>query len=337
MKIKKILVALLLVFTAFALVGCVSQKDLDAKIEELKLAQEELAALEVVKTELQTTISGLEEELALLDEQRLELAGLLANAIADKGDLASQLAESEDEVAAKEAAIEAKDLEIAGLQADVAAKEAELETANTTIVLLNAQKAELEKRPITPTAVELYIGSLVSVGATTAIPDPEFDFEFTPANAYKGLYFESDNLEIVTVNQLGQITGVRPGKANITATSVLNPEATSTIEVEVKEDGQNLDIVKNAVAEVLSLVKLQGLDYAASNIQFPYPTNTSVKIKFEKENGSEIVDGLYLYTTPAADAKEIITVKADYGDASYSETFSLNVVIDLENNIFKKM
>ncbi|MDD3121790.1 MAG: InlB B-repeat-containing protein [Bacilli bacterium] len=344
MKIKKILVALLLVFTAFALVGCVSQEDLDAKTEELKLAQEGLAALEVVKTELQTTISGLEEELALLDEQRLELAGLLANAIADKGDLASQLAESEDEVAAKEAAIEAKDLEIAGLQADVAAKEAdvaakeaELETANTTIVLLNAQKVELEKRPKRATAVELYIGSLVSVGATTAIPDPEFDFEFTPADAYKGLYFESDNLEIVTVNQLGQITGVRPGKANITATSVLNPEATSTIEVEVKEDGQNLDIVKNAVAEVLSLVKLQGLDYAASNIQFPYPTNTSVKIKFEKENGSEIVDGLYLYTTPAADAKEIITVKADYGDASYSETFSLNVVIDLENNIFKKM
>ncbi len=336
MKIKKILVALLLVFTAFALVGCVSQKDVDAKAEELNVALEDLAALEVAKSKLQAAMSELEEENELLEERVSELEILLAVAISDRGGLAKDLEDAVEDIEALELAIEAKDLEIANLKGEKLALEGELDTANATILLLNAQKLELEKRPIAPTALELYIGSLVVVGATTPIPDPEFDFEFTPANAYKGLYFESDDLGIVTVNQLGQITGVRPGKANITATSVLNPEVTATLEVEVKEDGQNLDIVKGAVAEVLSLVKEGKLDWAGANVQFPSPTNTSVKMKFEKENGSEIMNGLYLYTVPAKDAKEIITVKADYGDASYSETFALKVVIDMENNIFKK-
>ena len=332
MKIKKILVALLLVFTAFALVGCVSQEDLDKKNEELDVALEDLAALEVVKTELQATVARLQNEvanLAPLEEEKQQLVDLLGEALIAKGILEEDLVENAEE-------IEAKEEEIADLGVALEAKQGELDTANATIQLLNAQKLELEKRPIAPTALELYIGSLVSVGATTAVPDLEFDFEFTPANAFKGLYFESSDLEIVTVNQLGQITGVRPGKANITATSVLNPAATSTLEVEVKEEGQNLDIVKNAVAEVLSAVKLQGLDMAGADVQFPYPTNTSVIIKFEKENGTEIVDGLYLYTKPAKDAKEIITVKAEYGDSSYNETFTLKVVRDVENNIFNK-
>ena len=332
MKIKKILVALLLVFTAFALVGCVSQEDLDKKNEELDVALEDLAALEVVKTELQATVARLQNEvanLAPLEEEKQQLVDLLGEALIAKGIL-------EKDLAANAELIEAKEQEIADLGVALAAKQGELDTANATILLLNAQKLELEKRPIAPTALELYIGSLVSVGATTPVPDLEFDFDFTPANAFKGLYFESSNLEIVTVNQLGQITGVRPGKATITATSVLNPAATSTLEVEVKEEGQNLDIVKNAVAEVLSAVKLQGLDMAGADVQFPYPTNTSVTIKFEKENGTEIVDGLYLYTKPAKDAKEIITVKAEYGDSSYNETFTLKVVRDVENNIFNK-
>lgn len=336
MKIKKILVALLLVFTAFALVGCVSQKDVDIETEKLEVALGDLAALEVVKAELAATLSELEGEFALLEQEKLLVEVQLGEAIADKGDLLKQLGEAGDDIEDLEAAIVAKDLEIGVLEGQKLALEGDLQAANATIQLLNAQKVELEKRPIAPTAIELFINSLVLVGDTSAIPDPDFDLEFTPANAYKGLYYESSNVEIVTVNQLGQITGVKPGKATITAKSVLNTEVSSSIEVEVKEQGQNLEIVQRAVAEVLALVKLGKLDYAAGNVQFPHPTNTSVKIKFEKENGSEIVNGLYLYTKPAADAKETITVRADYGDASYNDTFTLKVVIDMESNVFKK-
>lgn len=336
MKIKKILVALLLVFTAFALVGCVTQKDVDIETEKLEVALGDLAALEVVKAELAATLSELEGEFALLEQEKLLVEVQLGEAIADKGDLLKQLGEAGDDIEDLEAAIVAKDLEIGVLEGQKLALEGDLQAANATIQLLNAQKVELEKRPIAPTAIELFINSLVLVGDTSAIPDPDFDLEFTPANAYKGLYYESSNVEIVTVNQLGQITGVKPGKATITAKSVLNTEVSSSIEVEVKEQGQNLEIVQRAVAEVLALVKLGKLDYAAGNVQFPYPTNTSVKIKFEKENGSEIVNGLYLYTKPAADAKETITVRADYGDASYNDTFTLKVVMDMESNVFKK-
>ena len=59
---------------------------------------------------------------------------------------------------------------------------------------------------------------------------------FTPENATnKGLKWESDNLEIATVDENGIVTGVKAGTTTITATSVGNSDAVATFTVTVEE------------------------------------------------------------------------------------------------------
>lgn len=192
---------------------------------------------------------------------------------------------------------------------------------------------ECEEGFTAPTKVEMFVNDL-SVGESA-----KFETEVTPANAYTGLYWSTSDPSIATVDNEGNVTGVKPGKVTITVTSVLNPEATVSEEIEIAEDGDEYEIASRESAAIIE--QLSSL-YVTGDFDLPLPWNQSVKVTYTDANGNEIerfvLSELGALGEGETSKKVVIKVSVEYGDQLIEENVSLQVVKVAEGyNDFEKV
>ena len=186
---------------------------------------------------------------------------------------------------------------------------------------------ETEQDYIAPDGFELY-DELVAVGDTVQM----YYEEFTPKGAYEGLIWSSSDERFATVDEEGVVTGIRPGTVYITATSILNPEVSRTVEVVVEETGLvDADIANREKEYILSQLPI----YVAADFEFPQPWNTATEVVFELDG---VAQEKFVYPTDlegdkAVDYKVYIT----YGDAKTSADVKFWVVKDYNDNAYTRV
>lgn len=151
----------------------------------------------------------------------------------------------------------------------------------------------------------------VKVGETTEVYLDEFD----PEDAYQGLVFTSSNPEIATVDAKGVVTGVRPGKCTVTATSVLDPEVSESYEFEVEDALSDLEVL----ARELAYLQAQLPNFVTETYEFPKPWNTSVEVVW-MVNGVAAADGKLVVADLTGDVKNTIAVQVTYNGESDQAT-----------------
>jgi len=319
--------ALLMLVFALTVVGCVSNKKYNDVAEQLNNAQTQLDAANAQLTVLEEQKAALE-----LQQQNLNAEKAALNArIAQLEEFEGLSAELEEELAQLNEEKEALDARIAETEADLAA--------------LQELVAALSNRPVAPTSLELFLIGSTLVGTSTNAAEPDIDYVVTPAGAYTGLYFEVENPEIASVDSLGRVTGLKPGKTKINAWSTLDPSVKDSVDFEVIEAGADLDIVIAAVNEIYAQLNRS---YVAEDLALIHASNPSVKISYLK--GSEVIaeyvdgeltrgTGYYAYEAPAVDKLEKVTVKGEYGanNVQHNMELTLFVVADLANNAFNRV
>ena len=319
--------ALLMLVFALTVVGCVSNKKYNDVAEQLNNAQTQLDAANAQLTVLEEQKAALE-----LQQQNLNAEKAALNArIAQLEEFEGLSAELEEELAQLNEEKEALDARIAETEADLAA--------------LQELVAALSNRPVAPTSLELFLIGSTLVGTSTNAAEPDIDYVVTPAGAYTGLYFEVENPEIASVDSLGRVTGLKPGKTKINAWSTLDPSVKDSVDFEVIEAGADLDIVIAAVNEIYAQLNRS---YVAEDLALMHAANPSVKISYLK--GSEVIaeyvdgeltrgTGYYAYEAPAVDKLEKVTIKGEYGanNVQHNMELTLFVVADLANNAFNRV
>lgn len=170
-----------------------------------------------------------------------------------------------------------------------------------------------------PTEVEFY-GEDVEVGQSV-----KFEVEVSPADAYKGLIWTSSDPSIATVDAEGNITGVRPGKVTITATSVLDSEVYAIDEeIEVVESGL-LDY-EIAEREAKAIVAALSKGYVSGDFELPTPWNQSATVTYLDANGNEISRFVMPDLGEATSQNYAITGSVAYGEQVAEFNVSLKLV-----------
>lgn len=186
---------------------------------------------------------------------------------------------------------------------------------------------ETEQDYIAPDGFELY-DELVTVGDTVQM----YYEEFTPKGAYEGLIWSSSDERFATVDEEGVVTGIRPGTVYITATSILNPEVSRTVEVVVEETGLvDADIANREKEYILSQLPI----YVAADFEFPQPWNTATEVVFELDG---VAQEKFVYPTDLAGDKAVdYKVYITYGDAKTSADVKFWVVKDYKDNAYTRV
>jgi len=327
MKMRRFFGALLMLVFALTVVGCVSNKKYNDVAEQLNTAQEQLDAANAQLTLLEEQKAALEVQQQNLNQEKAALNQRIAE-LEEFEDLSAQ---QEEELAQLTQEKEALEAEIAEAEADLAAIQE----------LVNA----LSNRPVAPTSLELFLIGSTLVGTSTGAAEPEVDYVVTPAGAYTGLYFEVEDPEIASVDSLGRITGLKPGKTKVRAWSTLDASVQDEVDFEVIEAGADLDIVIAAVNEIYAQLNRS---YVAADLALMHASNPTVKISYLK--GSEVIaeyvdgalvrgTGYYEYVAPEMDKLEKVTVKGEYGanNVQHNMEIALFVVADLANNAFNRV
>lgn len=169
-----------------------------------------------------------------------------------------------------------------------------------------------------PTEVIFYSDDIV-VGK-----DVKFEVEITPADAYQGLVWSTSNPEIATVDEEGNITGVRPGMVTITAKSALNAEVMYEEELEVIEKGlldfEIAEREKNAIVAALSA------GYVSGNFDLPTTWNQNATVTYMDPNGNEIETFVMPDLGDATSQNYAISGNVTYGDAVSEFNVTLKLV-----------
>lgn len=183
---------------------------------------------------------------------------------------------------------------------------------------------------IAPTEVTFYSED-VEVGKGV-----KFEVELTPADAVATLLWASSDPSIATVDAEGNITGVRPGKVTITATSALNSEVFYEEEVEVVEKGKlDFEIAereKNAIVAALSA------GYVSGDFDLPTTWNQSAVVTYMDPNGAEIEKFVMPDLGEATSQNYAISGNVTYGDAVAEFNVTLKLVAAAEGkNDYEKV
>ncbi|MBP6904287.1 MAG: Ig-like domain-containing protein, partial [Bacilli bacterium] len=180
---------------------------------------------------------------------------------------------------------------------------------------------------VAPTSIILF-GDDVKVGETFNLAG---EMEVAPATAAKLFTWASSDPSIATVDADGVVTGVRPGKVEITAKSVLNT-TTATTEVTVSETGSAFDIATREVAYIAGLLS----GYIADDFALPKPWNGNVKVVYDVD-GDVIESFVMPDLGEATSLAYTINYTVTFGDVTLSNTVNLKLVKEVEDNDFAKV
>ena len=177
----------------------------------------------------------------------------------------------------------------------------------------------------------ILLEDFVTVGQTVALIAEEF--EPIADNVYTGLFWSSSDESIATVDGEGVVTGIKPGKVIITATSVLDSEVSESCEVIVNDSLEAYDLLQREKALISANVPA----YTADSFEFPKPWNETVEMIVTDENNNEVTG----FTYPAGLAKETkytYNVTLTYG-SNAPETFTVSfwAVLDAEDNSYVRL
>lgn len=183
-----------------------------------------------------------------------------------------------------------------------------------------------------PTEIEL-VPESVAVGETK-----ELVVLVTPDDAYAGYKFVSSDPSIVTVDEEGKVTGVRPGTATITVTSLLDGKVTSEAEVSVTEADstmQDIDIVQR---ELKYLTDKLSSGYVSEDFSLPQPWNGDVKVVYTDADGAEIEDFKMPDLGEETSRLYNLSLTVSYREATLDGSVSLKLVKAAEGkNDFEKV
>ena len=151
----------------------------------------------------------------------------------------------------------------------------------------------------------------------------------TPSNAIKTVNWSSSDDKIATVNDNGEVTGLKPGKVKIKATSTVDESLFHEIELTVYENKNPNIVLINARDEV----KADWTTFITKDHQFPKVTNPYVKVEYFDVDGNKFNNNVYRYRYEK-DALESIIVKLSYLESVLEFPMDIKIVQDAEHNEF---
>lgn len=182
---------------------------------------------------------------------------------------------------------------------------------------------------VKPTSFIIYDDDVI-VGSTSK---NELD-EISPRNAYQGVIWSSSDESILTVDQDGVMFGVRPGFADVTATSVLNPEASYTVTIRVIDNREPADIVSRETELILSQLPA----FATADFEWPQPWNLSdeLEVKFT-DSGDNTAEKFVFPTNLEDDLLVSYNLIVKFGSMEKSTTFKIWAVKDANDNCYVRV
>lgn len=308
MKRNSFLVVLLLFALAFLFVGCKDEEIPEEQIPILVVSNLEL------KTEVDNTVSinaqigGVE----LPDEFQLEFASSNTNvATVNENGIVQAKAVGEATIT-----VSIKDYPDQKLEVKVIVV-AKQEIPDKTIV-----------EQFAPTSVEILGQSSMDIGTTEKFP-----VFVRPTTAYQRLVWVSSDPEIASVDAEGNVTAKAMGTVTITAYSAIAPDVRHSVDVLVKETGEDHEIV----AKALAYVKERMPKYVTETFDLPVYPNPDVTITWKNALGVELEDNQYVYENVTHDQVDAVICLIEYGFATREESIPLKLVADPEHNNFENL
>ena len=155
--------------------------------------------------------------------------------------------------------------------------------------------------------------------------------EVSPRNAYQGVIWSSSDESILTVDQEGIMVGVRPGFADVTATSVLNPEATYTVTIRVIDNREPSDIVSQEIDAILAKIPA----YANADFEWPQPWNLSDELTISFTDAENNPVEKFVFPANLEDDKQVsYNLTAKVGSMEKSVSFKVWAVKDALDNSY---
>lgn len=308
MKRNSFLVVLLLFALAFLFVGCKDEEIPEEQIPILVVSNLEL------KTEVDNTVSinaqigGVESP----DEFQLEFASSNTNVatVNENGTVqAKAVGEATITVSIKDYPDQKLEVKVI-----VVAKQ---EIPDKTIV-----------EQFAPTSVEILGQSSMDIGTTEKFP-----VFVRPTTAYQRLVWVSSDPEIASVDAEGNVTAKAMGTVTITAYSAIAPDVRHSVDVLVKETGEDHEIV----AKALAYVKERMPKYVTETFDLPVYPNPDVTITWKNALGVELEDNQYVYENVTHDQVDAVICLIEYGFATREESIPLKLVADPEHNNFENL
>lgn len=308
MKRNSFLVVLLLFALAFLFVGCKDEEIPEEQIPILVVSNLEL------KTEVDNTVSinaqigGVESP----DEFQLEFASSNTNVatVNENGTVqAKAVGEATITVSIKDYPDQKLEVKVI-----VVAKQ---EIPDKTIV-----------EQFAPTSVEILGQSSMDIGTTEKFP-----VFVRPTTAYQRLVWVSSDPEIASVDAEGNVTAKAMGTVTITAYSAIAPDVRHSVDVLVKETGEDHEIV----AKALAYVKERMPKYVTETFDLPVYPNPDVTITWKNALGVELEDNQYVYENVTHDQADAVICLIEYGFATREESIPLKLVADPEHNNFENL
>jgi uncharacterized repeat protein (TIGR02543 family) len=308
MKRNSFLVVLLLFALAFLFVGCKDEEIPEEQIPILVVSNLEL------KTEVDNTVSinaqigGVESP----DEFQLEFASSNTNVatVNENGTVqAKAVGEATITVSIKDYPDQKLEVKVI-----VVAKQ---EIPDKTIV-----------EQFAPTSVEILGQSSMDIGTTEKFP-----VFVRPTTAYQRLVWVSSDPEIASVDAEGNVTAKAMGTVTITAYSAIAPDVRHSVDVLVKETGEDHEIV----AKALAYVKERMPKYVTETFDLPVYPNPDVTITWKNALGVELEDNQYVYENVTYDQVDAVICLIEYGFATREESIPLKLVADPEHNNFENL
>ena len=308
MKRNSFLVVLLLFALAFLFVGCKDEEIPEEQIPILVVSNLEL------KTEVDNTVSinaqigGVESP----DEFQLEFASSNTNvATVNENGIVQAKAVGEATIT-----VSIKDYPDQKLEVKVIVV-AKQEIPDKTIV-----------EQFAPTSVEILGQSSMDIGTTEKFP-----VFVRPTTAYQRLVWVSSDPEIASVDAEGNVTAKAMGTVTITAYSAIAPDVRHSVDVLVKETGEDHEIV----AKALAYVKERMPKYVTETFDLPVYPNPDVTITWKNALGVELEDNQYVYENVTHDQADAVICLIEYGFATREESIPLKLVADPEHNNFENL
>lgn len=308
MKRNSFLVVLLLFALAFLFVGCKDEEIPEEQIPILVVSNLEL------KTEVDNTVSinaqigGVESP----DEFQLEFASSNTNvATVNENGIVQAKAVGEATIT-----VSIKDYPDQKLEVKVIVV-AKQEIPDKTIV-----------EQFAPTSVEILGQSSMDIGTTEKFP-----VFVRPTTAYQRLVWVSSDPEIASVDAEGNVTAKAMGTVTITAYSAIAPDVRHSVDVLVKETGEDHEIV----AKALAYVKERMPKYVTETFDLPVYPNPDVTITWKNALGVELEDNQYVYENVTYDQVDAVICLIEYGFATREESIPLKLVADPEHNNFENL
>ena len=308
MKRNSFLVVLLLFALAFLFVGCKDEEIPEEQIPILVVSNLELTTEVDNTVSINAQIGGVE----LPDEFQLEFASSNTNvATVNENGIVQAKAVGEATIT-----VSIKDYPDQKLEVKVIVV-AKQEIPDKTIV-----------EQFAPTSVEILGQSSMDIGTTEKFP-----VFVRPTTAYQRLVWVSSDPEIASVDAEGNVTAKAMGTVTITAYSAIAPDVRHSVDVLVKETGEDHEIV----AKALAYVKERMPKYVTETFDLPVYPNPDVTITWKNALGVELEDNQYVYENVTYDQVDAVICLIEYGFATREESIPLKLVADPEHNNFENL